>query len=178
MQEGLFISLVGMGAVFASLTIIMFLMMAIERVFRNEELAAEGGLAAGAAGTLTETTVKRLEPESLEEVAAITLALTSYIRGHGRKMGKSISIDGVSYQIEVEDAFDTTAGVVVNGESYRGSLGDNGLPPAGQTALRIDSKKGDNRRERIWRASYPPSQGGYWTRTGWTGRHGSGRKRA
>ena len=178
MQEGLFISLVGMGAVFVSLTIIMFLMMAIERIFRNGELAVAGGPAVGEAWTLTETTEKKVEPESLEEVAAITLALTSYIRGHGRKIGKSISIDGVSCQIEVEDAFEATAGVVVNGESYRGSLGDNGLPPAGQTALRIDSKQGDNRRERIWRASYPPSQGGYWTRSGWTGRQESGRKRS
>jgi Na+-transporting methylmalonyl-CoA/oxaloacetate decarboxylase gamma subunit len=178
MQEGLFISLVGMGAVFVSLTIIMFLMMAIERIFRNEELAVEGGPAVGEAWTLAETIEKKEEPESLAEVTAITLALASYMKGRGRTIGKSISVDGVSYQIEVEDAFETTAGIVVNGESYRCSLGDNGLPPVGQTALRIDSKKRDNQRERIWSASYPPSQGGYWTRSGWTGRHESGRKRS
>ena len=39
MVEGLIISLVGIAAVFVSLTIIMFLMIGIERVFRTETVA-------------------------------------------------------------------------------------------------------------------------------------------
>jgi len=45
MLEGLFISLVGMGAVFVSLTIIMFLMVVVGRIFRNDGLAMSDGLA-------------------------------------------------------------------------------------------------------------------------------------
>ena len=43
MTEGFFISIVGMGAVFLILTIIMFLMIGIERVFRAEERVLEEG---------------------------------------------------------------------------------------------------------------------------------------
>ena len=39
MVEGLIISIVGMAAVFVSLTVIMFLMMGVERAFRSDTVA-------------------------------------------------------------------------------------------------------------------------------------------
>lgn len=177
MLEGLFISLVGMGAVFVSLTIIMFLMIGIERVFRSEELAAEEISVVGGEITPIRPVTERVGPESQAEVAAIVLALASYRKERGRQIGQSIYIDDVHYQVEVGDTADRAVSVVVNGEMYRGSLDDHGLSMDAETGLRIESRVGDRKQGRIWRTAYPLLQGGYWTRPGWTGRHGGGRGR-
>jgi len=178
MLEGLFISLVGMGAVFVSLTIIMFLMIGIERIFRSEEPVAEEISVVGGGITPIGPFTERVAPESQVEVAAIVLALASYMKGRGRQVGRSIDIDGVHYRVEVGDTTGSTTSVVVNGEMYRGSIGDHGLSMNVQTGLRIEMGVGDRKRGRIWRTAHPLLQGGYWTRPGWTGRHGGGRERS
>lgn len=178
MLEGLLISLVGMGAVFVSLTVIMFLMIGIERVFRSEELVAEEISVVGGGITPIGPVTERMGPESQAEVAAIVLALASYLKERGRQVGRSIDINGVHYRVEVGEPADSTVSVVVNGEMYCGSLGDHGLSVNVQTGLRIESGVGDRKRGRVWRTAYPLLQGGYWTRPGWTGRHGGGRGRS
>ena len=178
MLEGLFISLVGMGAVFVSLTIIMFLMIGIERVFRSEEPIAEEISVAGGGTMPIAPVTERMGPESQAEVAAIVLALALYLKERGRQVGRSIDIEGVHYRVEVGDTTDSTVSVIVNDEMYCGSLGDHGVLMNVQTGLRIESGVGDRKRGRIWRTAYPLLQGGYWTRPGWTGRHGGGRGRS
>jgi Na+-transporting methylmalonyl-CoA/oxaloacetate decarboxylase gamma subunit len=178
MLDGLFISLVGMGAVFVSLTIIMFLMMGIERVFRSEEMAVGEISIVDEQIMPTGPVTGRVGPGSQAEVAAIVLALAAYMKERGRQVGQSLDIDGVHYRVEVGDTTDSAVSVVVNGEMYRGSLDDHGLSMDAETGLRIESRVGDSKQGRIWRTAHPFLQGGLWTRHGWTGRHGSGRGRS
>jgi Na+-transporting methylmalonyl-CoA/oxaloacetate decarboxylase gamma subunit len=176
MLEGLFISLVGMGAVFLSLTIIMFLMVVVGRIFRNdglamsEGLAVEGMVAVGEMGAAVDVVRKRAEPLGMVEVAAIALALASHVKERGRELGTSITIDDIYYQVEVGDISSPPTSVIVNGEMYRGAVSDDGLPFAERTSLRIETRGRSTQRERVWRAAYPLLQGGeYWCRRGWTG---------
>ncbi|UCG83281.1 MAG: OadG family protein [Dehalococcoidia bacterium] len=178
MLDGLFISLVGMGAVFISLTIIMFLMMGIERIFRSEELSAEEISVIGGEITTVWPVTARVEPQSQEEVAAIALALAAYMKERGKQIGQYIAIHGTNYQVEVGDTVDDPVSIVVNGEKYRGSLSDNGLSMDLRMGFRVVSGVGERKQGRIWRAAYPFLQGGLWTRHGWSGRHGSGRGRS
>ncbi len=176
MADGLFISLVGMGAVFVSLTIIMFLMVGIERVFRDEEVIGEATLAVGDAVALSRSVRETVDPEDSVDVAAITLALASHMKKQGKQLGMSVVINDIHYKVDAGELSCTPVVVVVNGESYWGSVGDDGLSFAEKAFLKIGMQVRDPQRERIWRTAYPPSRGGYWSRSGWTGRHGVGTK--
>jgi Na+-transporting methylmalonyl-CoA/oxaloacetate decarboxylase gamma subunit len=171
MLEGLFISLVGMGAVFVSLTIIMFLMMGIERVFRSEGMAIEGMLAVGEMIAEAGVVTGGEKPGGTAEVAAITLALARHVKERGKELGTSITINDVNYQVEVGDISGSPTSVAVNGESFWGAVDGAGLPFAKQTGIKITTQERSPQRERVWRTAYPPLQGGdYWCRRGWTGR--------
>lgn len=172
--EGLFISGVGVGAVFGSLLIIMFLMMGVERVFRSDGVAVEEAVAAG--------DVEAKVGEGLEdvvEVAAIALALASYMKERGKELGgRPIAISGVHYQVEVGDLSRSPVAVVVNGGSYWASVDGEGLPVIEQIAPALGTQMRDTQRGRNWRSAYPLAQGGaYWDRRGWAGRGGLGAKR-
>ena len=174
MLEGLFISVVGMSAVFVSLIVIMLLMMGIQRAFRDEELAAEDtrvvpimypeGIPSVPGGP------KELaRPEDTTEVAAVALALAVHVRKQGKWFGTTMSINEVDYQVNIGDTSRPPVSVVVNGVSFRGGLGDEGLP-IWRSGLRIVPQARSTQRERVWRSAHPPFRGGYWCRRGWTGR--------
>ena len=173
MGEGLLISGVGIGAVFGSLLIIMFSMMGLERVFRGqgvavEELVAEGGVGAGVGET----------PGDIVEVAAIALALASYMKERGKELGgRPIAISGVQYQVEVGDLSRSPVAVVVNGRSHWASADGEGLPVTEQIAPVLGTAMRETQRGRNWRSAYPLSIGGYWDRRGWGGGGGLGVKR-
>ena len=178
MLEGFFISLVGMGAVFISLAIIMLIMMGIERVFRSEEVAVEEMLAVEEIIAEAGVVVEHEKPVSMAEVAAIALTLAKHIKGRGKELGTSITINDVYYQVEVGDISGSPISVVVNGENFWGVVDGQGLPAAKRTSLSIKTKARSPRHERVWRTAYPPLQGGdYWCRRGWTGRQGMGANR-
>ncbi|HEY50116.1 MAG TPA: OadG family protein [Dehalococcoidia bacterium] len=171
MVEGLFISLVGMGAVFVSLTIVMFLMVGIERLFRDE--SAEDGIME----VLEEIPLGGIPaeqiagPEDNIEVAAVALALASYLKERGKELGnRPLVIGGIQYQVEVGELSSLPVTVVVNGESYWAAVGGEGLPVMRRfTPIRIAPR---SRLDvgRSWRSAYPLTQGGYWYRRGWSGR--------
>ena len=165
--EGLLISGVGIGAVFGSLLIIMFLMMGVERVFRSDGVAVEGEEARVGEGL-----------EDTAEVAAIALALASYMKERGKELGgRPIAVGGVHYQVEVGDLSRSPVAVVVNGRSHWASVDGEGLPVTEQIAPVLGAQMIDIQRGRNWRSAYPLSQGGYWDRWGWGGRGGLGARR-
>ncbi len=176
MVEGLFISLVGIGAIFVSLIIIMFLVMGIERVFRDKEVTGEVTLAEVETVVLSVPVKDAVETEDSVEVAAIALALASHMKKQGKQLGIAVVINDIHYQVDAGEPSSTPVVVVVNGESYRGSVGGDGLSFAEKAVVKIGTQVRDLQRERIWRTAYPLSRGGYWSRSGWTGRHGVGTK--
>jgi len=172
MGEGLLITGVGVGAVFGSLAILMFLMMGIERVFRGQGVAVEEVAAGGVEAQVGEGL------EDTAEVAAIALALASYMKERGKELGgRPIAISGVHYQVEVGDLSRSPVAVVVDGRSHWASADGEGLPVTEQIAPVLGTQMRDIQRGRNWRSSYPLSQGGYWDRRGWGGRGGLGARR-
>ena len=170
MVEGLFISLVGMGAVFLSLIIIMFLMVGIERVFRSEETEGEGDSTVNGMIPLIEPVQMKSEPRGTDEVAAIALALASYLRGRDKELGTSISINGKVFHVEIEDIDNLPTSLAINGESYLGVVGERSLLFSRRSFLQIGQRKKDVHRERTWRSAHTLSLGGHWFRQGWTGK--------
>ena len=168
MIEGLLVSVVGMVVVFVVLAILMLMIMGMGRLLSDKEVVSE--IADEDPVTTKEEEVKaEVRAEDTAEVAAIMLALASYLRERGKELGKSISIGSVQYQVEVGDLSYPPVPLIVNEDSYRGAVGDEGLP-----IMRVEPKiftqaKG-SRSGPTWRSVYPPSQGKYWSRLGWTGR--------
>ncbi len=172
--EGLLISGVGVGAVFGTLAILMFLIVGMGRVFRSDGVAVEEAVAAAG--------VEAKVGEGLEdtvEVAAIALALASYMKERGKELGgRHIAVGGVHYQVEVGDLSLSPVAVVVNGESHWASVDGEGLPVTEQIAPVPGAQMRDTPRGRSWRSAYPLAQGGaYWDRRGWGGGGGLGVKR-
>jgi Na+-transporting methylmalonyl-CoA/oxaloacetate decarboxylase gamma subunit len=173
MGDGLLITGVGIGAVFGSLLIIMFSMMGIERVFRGQGVAV-GELVAA---ERVEAQVGEA-PGDIIEVAAIAVALASYMKERGKELGgRPIAVGGVHYQVDVGDLSRSPVAVVVNGRSHWASADGEGLPVTEQIAPVLGTEMRDTQRGRNWRSAYPLSQGGYWDRRGWGGRGGLGVKR-
>lgn len=185
MVEGLIISLVGMAAVFVSLMVIMFLMIGIERVFRSDSIAVVDGVGVVRGLGSTRVGIQEEEqrggvvggtasPESTAEVAAIALALAFRLRERGKVLGTSLRLNDVDYHIDVGDMGGVVVDVSVDGDGYRGSIGEEGLPPAcrsdGRRLLRVAGPQ----RPVAWRSAYPPALGGYWRRGGWAGGTRSG----
>ena len=167
--DGLLISVVGMAAVFVILILIMFIMVGIERLYRGMDVGEEeldvvdeiplGGIPVG-----------DIEgPEDDIEVAAVAIALATYLSEHGEEFGnRPIVIGGIQYQVEVGDISSPPVYVVINGEGYWAAVGADGLPfTRGFIPLRIEeSKEADYGRG--WRSAQPLSQGEYWYRHGWS----------
>ena len=183
MLEGLLISLTGMLVCFIVLTILMLVIMGLERLFRDklisEEIAAKLDFSDLTDSTnLNEKPILddevRLEPsavpENTAEVAAIGLALTAYLKARGKKLDKPITIGDTHYHVESSDISYTPVTVVVNGESYRAALGEDGLPRIEQTSSATEPLRREPQRGWGWRSAYPPSQGSFWNRRGWTGK--------
>ena len=170
--EGLRISGIGVGAVFGTLAILMFVMMGMGRVFRTGGVAVEEAVAVAVGG------VEAKVGEGLEdtvEVAAIALALASYMKERGKELGgRPIAIGGVHHQVEVGDLSRSPVAVVVNGRSYWASVDGEGLPVTEQIAPVLGAQMRDTQRGRNWRSAYPLAQGTYWDRRGWGGRGGLG----
>ncbi len=168
MLEGLLIAVIGMFVVFVVLTILMFVIMGLERLFRDRgagEVAAAKVTVEGA-----EPPKKVVRPEDKAEVAAIALALASYLKEQGKKLGKPLAIDGAQFQVEIDDVSRTPTTVVVDGDSYRAAVGEEGLPPTEQIAPLLVIQRREPQHGLGWRSIYPPSQGGFWNRRGWTSR--------
>ena len=179
MLEGLIISLVGMAAVFVSLTVIMFLMIGVERAFRSNSIAVVDGAAVvedihsigigvedeEVRGELAAESVR---PESTAEVAAIALALAVHLAERNKKLGSCLRLNDVNYRIDVGD-LGGVVDVSVDGDAYRGSVGKEGLPPTSRSDFGRLLRGARPQRLGAWRSAYPPAMGGYWQRGGWAG---------
>lgn len=159
MIEGLLISVVGMAVVFVVLAILMFVIMGMERLFRERTAAVENVLANEGA-----------EPAETVEVAAIALALASYLRERGKDLKAPIIIGGVHYEVELGDLSYSPVSLMVNRDSYRAALGDEGLPITEQVSPKLVAQAKGNQSGLGWRSAYHRLQGKYWSRGGWTGR--------
>ena len=171
MMDGLYISVVGMAVVFVVLAILMFLIMGMGRVFEGEEVAVGDVVVKEVALEKVEAR-EALKPEDTAEVAAIALALASYLKEKGREFRGPIAINGVQYQVEVGDLSRSPVFVGVNQDSYWAALGDEGLPSTEVISPQIVVRERDTQRGLSWRSAQPLAQGGYWSRQGWTGRRG------
>jgi hypothetical protein len=180
MVEGLVISLVGMAAVFVSLTVIMFLMMGVERAFRSDTVAAVDGVGVvegvDSVGIGIEEDEERREaaaesvhPESTAEVAAIALALAFHLRERDKVLGSTLRLFDVDYRIDVGDLGGAAVDVIVDGDVYRGSVGEEGLSPASRADYGLLLPAARPQRLGAWRSAYPSAMGGYWHRSGWAG---------
>jgi sodium pump decarboxylase gamma subunit len=165
MIEGLLISAVGMMVVFVVLAILMFMIMGMGRLLSDKE-AVSGGVT----DEEPAVTKEEIKAEDTAEAAAIILALASYLRERGKELGKSISLDGVPYQVMVGDLSNSPVPLMVNEDSYRGAIGDEGLPAIERVEPKIFVKAKGSRSSLGWRLAYLPLQGKYWSQRGWTGR--------
>lgn len=168
MLEGLLIAVIGMLVVFVVLAILMFMIMGLGRLFTDKggsEVAVEKVTVEG-----VEPPKEVVKPEDTAEVAAIALALAAYLRERGKRLEKLIAIDSAQYKVEISDVSRTPTTVVVDGDSYRAAIGEEGLPPTEQIAPAPRTQRREPQRGLGWRSIYPPSQGGFWNRRGWTGK--------
>jgi len=159
MIEGLLISVVGMAVVFVVLTILMFVIMGMERLFRERATAVDKVLANEGA-----------EPAETVEAAAIALAIASYLRERGKDLKAPITIGGVHYEVEIGDLSHSPVSLMVNQDSYRAAVGDEGLPITEQVSPKFGAQAKGTRSGLGWRSAYHQLQGKYWSRGGWTGR--------
>jgi len=194
--DGLFISVVGMAAVFVVLIFIMLLMVWIELSFRAKPIGADPGAlfapdvedrraggrshGAGAAGGTGVADLDSMlmsigvevehRPEDGAEVAAIALAIASHMKERGRDLHGHLTINDIEYHVSVGPPWDYPVPIVVDGEKYWASLDGRGLPVGGgSTPLRV-TRIGDAQRGRQWRSAYPMPIGTPWDRRGWTRR--------
>ena len=170
MLEGLLITVVGMAVVFVVLAILMYVIMGMERLFREKGVAQIVSEKVAVTEALPQAPEAGAAPESTVEVAAIALALASYLKERGKKLGASLSIGGEQYHVEMGDPSIPPVNLKVNQEHYRAAIGEEGLPPAEQAASVAPQAKDGQRGSPGWRSAYPPPQGGFWCRRGWTGR--------
>ncbi|MBM3156860.1 MAG: hypothetical protein FJ004_06205 [Chloroflexi bacterium] len=177
MLEDLLICVIGLAVVFVVLAVLMFVIMGLERFFRGgelavQEIAVEMPVEAATAGK-EQLVVGRgeLKPEDAVEVAAITVALASHLRGKGKKLGNRIDINGISYDVDVAELHSRPISVVVNGEGFHTSLNDEGFSVVEEAAPKLGERARYTQQGAGWRSTYSPLQGDYWCRRGWTGRH-------
>jgi Na+-transporting methylmalonyl-CoA/oxaloacetate decarboxylase gamma subunit len=193
MLDGLFIGVVGMTTVFVVLIIIMFLMIGIQRLFSGKEQPEEAAMtevemgvaasseATGAVSVQGEEHAVGLDevlqtigvevqhrPQDAAELAAIALALASYMRERGRAMGDCLTIGGMDYSVHVAPLWDSPVEVLVDGEKCWASLDGRGLPVAWVPAPLRATRIAHGQRGRLWRSAYPMAQGGQWDRRGWS----------
>ena len=170
MLEGLLITVVGMAVVFVVLAILMYVIMGMERLFREKGVAEVVSEKVAVTEALPQAPEAGAAPESTVEVAAIAVALASYLKERGKKLGASLSVGSEHYHVEMGDPSVSPVNLKVNQEHYCAAVGDEGLPPAEQDASVAPQAKEAQRGSPGWRSAYPPPQGGFWCRRGWTGR--------
>jgi len=164
MIEGLLISVVGMVVVFVALAILMFMIMGMGRLLSDKVVVGSVVVEEVVAGK------EEVKAEDTAEVAAIALALASYLKERGKALGRPIAISDVQYQVEIGDLSHFPVSLMVNQDSYRAAVGDEGLPTTEQVSPKFVARAKGTQSGPGWRSAYPPSQGKYWSRRGWTGR--------
>lgn len=175
-SEGALISVIGMGLVFVVLTLMMFLMLAVERVFRADEPAQGSSPAERERADPSESLRNGVGSERLAEVGAIALAIAVYMQERGGRFGTSISIDGQEYEVEMKDASRGALEVVVNGEGFRGVVGKHTQSFRSSRRLLGKTQARSLEDARRWRMAYPFAQGSYWPRGAWSHRNRTGRQ--
>jgi len=155
MLEGLLITVIGMVVVFVVLTILMFMIMGMERLFRGKEGAEVAVEKVAVEGVEPQKEV--VKPEDTAEVAAIALALASYLKERGKKLEKRIAIDDSQYKVEISDISRTPTTVVVDGDTYQAAVGEEGLPPTEQIAPVPGTQRREPQRGLGWRSIHHPS---------------------
>ena len=168
MLEDLLICVVGLAVVFVVLAILMFVIIGMGKLSGGKEVAEDATVA-------VETKAEETKPEATisedaTELAAIALAMASYLRQRGRDLGPYITINNMKHQVNIGDLHSSPISVEVNGEKFRASLNGEGLPVSTQPESKPVIWPRDTRRGPVWRAACPPARGGYWSRGGWTGR--------
>ncbi len=164
MIEGLLISVVGMVVVFVALAILMFMIMGMGRLLSDKKMVGMVAVEEPVAGK------EEVKAEDTAEVAAIALALASYLKERGKAWGKPIAISGVQYQVEMGDLSHSPVPLMVNQDGYRAAIGDEGLPTTEQVSPKIIVQAKGTQSGLGWRSAYRQLQGKYWSRRGWTGR--------
>lgn len=149
MLEGLLITVTGMAVVFLVLTILMFVIMGMERLFRDKEVSEDVAEETAVEKTGAEPhAVSDAVPDNTSEVAAITLALAFYLKQRGKRLGTPIAISGVQYQVEMGDSSRSPVNLVVNQDCYRAAIGEDGLSivEQGQVGPETAVRAADNER--------------------------------
>lgn len=169
MVEDLLVCIIGLAVVFFVLSVLMFLIIGTARLSG----VGEGGRENKDAGLKTkpgESDPGSAIPGDTTELAAVALAMASYLRQRGRELGQYIIINDVNLQVNVGDLHSSPISVEVNEEKFRAGLNSEDLPVSTEHEFKKISWPRDEKRGPVWRAACTPSQGGYWSRGGWTGR--------
>jgi sodium pump decarboxylase gamma subunit len=169
MLEDLLVCIIGLAVVFVVLAILMFVIIGMGKLFGSGE---EGVKDANAA---VETKPEETKPEAAvsedaTELAVIALAMASYLRQRGRDLVPYITINNMKHQVNIGDLHSSPISVEVNGEKFWADFDGEDSPISIQPELKAGIWPRDTRRGSVWRAAWPPTQGGYWSRGGWTGR--------
>jgi len=169
MLEDLLICVIGLAVVFVVLAILMFVIIGMGKLFGGGKEVAEDATAA------VETKAEETKPEATisedaTELAVVALAMAAYLRQRGRDLGPYITVNNMKHQVNIGDLQSSPVSVEVNGEEFRANLIDEDSPVSTQPELKPEIWPRDTRRGPVWRAAFPPKQGGYWSRGGWTGR--------
>lgn len=176
MLEGLLVCVIGIAVVFVALAVLMFMIMGMGRFLGGEE-QAEGKPFADEKTKPDEISPKTIQPEDSAEVAAIALAVASYMKQSGRQLGPYITINNMEYQLDLGELYPPPISVEINGERFWATLNGEGLPVATQPELKLGLWPRAASRGPVWRSAYPLPQGSYWVRGGWTGRQATGSER-
>ncbi|MBE0480022.1 MAG: OadG family protein [Dehalococcoidia bacterium] len=164
MIEALVISVAGVGTVFVVLAVMMFLMIGIGKVFPGEEIKQEDEKSA--VSQVREPS-DNLVPERIE-TAAIALAVASYLDKRNKGSGRVLGISGTDFSLQMENLSPQVVRVVVDGEEYRATAAEEGLPLETWDGFRAGTRLRTTEGERRWRSGAVSLQGGYWYRSGWT----------
>jgi sodium pump decarboxylase gamma subunit len=173
MLEGLVVCVIGVAVVFVALAVLMFVIMVMGR-FLGGEGEAEEKRDAGDKTKADEISPGTIQPVDSAEVAAIAVAVASYMKLSGRQLGPYITINAVEYQLDIGELYPPPISVEVNGERFWATLNGEGLPVVTQPELKLGILPRAASRGAIWRSAYPLPQGRFWLRGGWTGRQGAG----
>ncbi len=193
--DGLFISVVGMTAVFVVLVVIMGLMIWIQRLFSDKETPpgsgalfapnAEVSLSAGRTkasspageeGADLDSVLRTIgvdvehRPSDHAEVAAIALAVASHMKERGLELHGRLTIGDIEYRVSVGPPWDFPVPVVVDDERFWASLDGRGLPVGGGITPLRAGRIGEPERGQRWRSAYPMPIGQQWDRRGWSRR--------
>jgi sodium pump decarboxylase gamma subunit len=153
MLDGLIICVIGITTVFVTLTILMFLMMGIERIFHSPQVVEKEREISSKCASKTEIVPYRADVEDMAKVAAIATAVAIHRNHRNQELAH----------------YSPSEAVLVNVNGYRAVVKSMDVAPAIGVRSGTEVWQGKNHHGRMWRAAYTPSQGGYWQRLGWVG---------